>query len=140
MEKEKLDQLMEKVGGREKLTLILQRRLKELSKGDAPLVENPPKDLVEIALLEIFEGKVDTSVQLPPATFVETYEGTGRPSPMMRAPRPGPRPIRRGGNYASPGPGPRQGGGMRRSGPPRRFGGPGGNRGGGGGRWQQGPR
>lgn len=135
MEKEKLDQLMEKVGGREKLTLVLQKRLKELSRGDAPLVENPPADLMEVALLEIFDGKIDLNVTVPPPSLVQTYEGTGRPSPMMRAPRPGPRPSGiRGPGYPAPS---RPGGPMRRpGGPPRRGGG---NRGPGGNRWQ-GPR
>lgn len=137
MEKEKLDQLTEKVGGREKLTLILQRRLKELAGGEAPKIENPPSDLVEVALLEVFEGKIDLTVTVPAQRpYAPSYESTGRPSPMMRAPRPGPRP---GGPSRRPGyaTGGRPGGGMRRQGPPRRGGPGGGNRG--GGRWQ-GPR
>jgi DNA-directed RNA polymerase subunit K/omega len=139
MEKEKLDQLIEKVGGREKLTLILQRRLKELAGGDAPKVENAPADLIEAALLEILEGKIDLTVTVPTQRqLAPSYESSGRPSPMMRAPRPGPRP---GGPMRRPGvaPGGRPGGGMRRQGPPRRGGGGGGGGNRGGGRWQ-GPR
>ena len=92
MEKEKLDQLTEKIGGREKLVLIVQRRLKELGRGDVPRVENAPSDLVEVALREAFEEKIDLNVVVPQAPVVRTYDVGNGPSPMLRAPRPGFRP------------------------------------------------
>lgn len=64
MEREKLDQLIEKLGGKDRLVIVVQRRLAELAKGAEPQVQIPSRDLIEVALAEICEGKVDTS--LPP--------------------------------------------------------------------------
>ena len=54
----KSDELVRKVGGRFKLTALIQRRLKELVEGSRPLVDAHGKTLIEIAVQEIAEGKV----------------------------------------------------------------------------------
>lgn len=78
MEKEKLDQLIERVGSREGLVQLLQRRLRELAGGAQPLVESPAKDLVEVALQEAFEGKINL-VPPPPAAPAPERIPFGRP-------------------------------------------------------------
>jgi len=52
------DELAKKVGGVFRLTALVQRRLKELIEGSRPLVDPQGKNLVEIAIQEIDEGKV----------------------------------------------------------------------------------
>lgn len=59
MERSKLDELTEKVGGRANLVLIIQKRLHELIGGASPLIESPPADLVELALEEAYQGRFD---------------------------------------------------------------------------------
>jgi guanylate kinase len=107
MERSKLDELTEKVGGRANLILIIQKRLHELIGGAEPLIGNAPADLVEVALEEASQGRFDLTPPPPPP-----------PPPAIRPPREGfrgapPRPAPRpnGG-----GRGPQQGGG----GPPPR--------------------
>jgi DNA-directed RNA polymerase subunit K/omega len=129
MEREKLDELIERVGGREKLTSVIQRRLKELARGEPIKIGNAPSDLVEIALLEAFEGVIDLTAEPARPPVPEPYNAADRPSPMMRPPRVGFRPR---------GPEPRSiGRGPVRRGPPGGGGPRGFNRG--GNRWQ-GPR
>lgn len=66
MDKEALDQLAEKVGGKPNLILILQKRYHELIQGDPPRVENPPTDLIEVALEEVKQEKIDLTPPPPP--------------------------------------------------------------------------
>jgi DNA-directed RNA polymerase subunit omega len=54
----KSDQIIEKVGGRFRLTALIQRRLKELIEGSRPLVETEGRNLVEIVVAEIDEDKI----------------------------------------------------------------------------------
>lgn len=102
MEKETMDQLIEKVGGKANLVLILQKRVHELVLGDSPKVENPPEDLVEAALREVVEEKISLEPPPPPPPppkpRPKRFEGEGRP-PRGRRDRPprGPRGDRRGG-------------------------------------------
>jgi DNA-directed RNA polymerase subunit K/omega len=53
-----IDQLAEKFGGRYKLTVLIQKRLKELVKGGQKLVEMEDRNLINIVLEEIRQGKV----------------------------------------------------------------------------------
>ena len=53
-----LDQLSEKFGGRYKLTVLIQKRLKELVKGGQKLVDLEDRNLINIVLEEIRQGKV----------------------------------------------------------------------------------
>ena len=50
MTPQELHDLEEKFGGRFKLTVIVQRRLRELCRGAAPLVETESKNLIDVAL------------------------------------------------------------------------------------------
>lgn len=55
----KSEELVEKVGGRFKLTALIQRRLVELVQGQRPLVERRPgMTNMEIAIQEILEDKI----------------------------------------------------------------------------------
>jgi DNA-directed RNA polymerase subunit K/omega len=114
MEKERLDQLIEKVGGRERLVQTLQRRLRELAYGGTPLIETPPRDLVETALQEAFEGRLSF---VPPAAPMQERVPFGRPPATLT--NDGGRPPT--GNFEPRGPRPpfRRRGGPRFSGPRR---------------------
>lgn len=54
----KSDALIKKIGGRFRLTALIQRRMKELIEGARPLVDTEGKNLVEIAVAEINEEKI----------------------------------------------------------------------------------
>jgi DNA-directed RNA polymerase subunit omega len=71
----KSDRLINKVGGRFKLTALVQKRLGELLQGARPLVEDiEGKTLLEIVIQEILEDKiaVDNGISTP------TVENTGK--------------------------------------------------------------
>ena len=53
------DKLIEKVGGRFRLTALIQRRWLELLQGARPLVDPAGKTDMEIVIEEIAEGKVE---------------------------------------------------------------------------------
>ena len=59
MKVDRLDRLTQKIGGRFKLTALLQKRLEELVRGSPPLVDLPPSDYLDIALQEIEEGRIE---------------------------------------------------------------------------------
>ena len=56
------DDLMDKVGGRFKLTALIQRRWLQLLQGARPMVD--PKGLteMEVVIKEILEGKIDFEI------------------------------------------------------------------------------
>lgn len=58
----KHEELANKVGGRFKLTALIQKRWKELMFGARPMIE--PGDLtpLEIVIREIAEGKIETTL------------------------------------------------------------------------------
>ena len=55
----KSDDIINKVGGRFKLTALIQRRWLQLMQGERPLVESQGLTDLEIVLKEIVEGKVE---------------------------------------------------------------------------------
>jgi DNA-directed RNA polymerase subunit omega len=59
MDVDRLERLTQKVGGRFKLTALLQKRLAELVRGSPPLVDLPSSNFFEIALREIEEGRIE---------------------------------------------------------------------------------
>jgi len=59
MDVERLERLTRKVGGRFRLTSLLQKRLAELVKGSPPLVDLPPNNYLEVALREVEEGRIE---------------------------------------------------------------------------------
>lgn len=54
----KSDDIVEKVGGRFKLTALVQHRVRELMEGARPLVERSGRSDLEVALEEINQGKI----------------------------------------------------------------------------------
>jgi len=52
------DRLIDKVGGRFKLSTLIQKRLVALMKGAPPLVDLDTKDRMKIVLREIVEDKI----------------------------------------------------------------------------------
>ena len=59
MDVDRLEHLTRKVGGRFRLTALLQKRLAELVKGSPPLVDLPSNNFFEVALREIEEGRIE---------------------------------------------------------------------------------
>ncbi len=59
----KEEEIVNKVGGRFKLSTLIQKRLVQLNAGSRPLVEPVPEDKMEIVLQEILNDKIflDTS-------------------------------------------------------------------------------
>ncbi len=55
----KSDKIVKKVGGRFKLTALVQKRLEELLQGSRPLIENTANmTMMEIVLQEILQDKI----------------------------------------------------------------------------------
>lgn len=59
----KEEHIVNKVGGRFKLSTLIQKRLVQLNQGSRPLVRASTNDKMKIVLQEILEGKIylDTS-------------------------------------------------------------------------------
>jgi len=60
------EEIVKKIGGRFRLTALIQRRLKELIEGSRPLVDAQGKTLVEIAVQEIMEDKIAIDYERTP--------------------------------------------------------------------------
>ncbi len=54
----KNDDIIEKVGGRFKLTSLIQKRWLELMRGARPMVDPAGKTEMEVVMEEILEGKI----------------------------------------------------------------------------------
>ncbi|WP_459558488.1 DNA-directed RNA polymerase subunit omega [Lacunimicrobium album] len=54
----KEEQIVNKVGGRFKLSTIIQKRMVALNRGARPLIETQSKNLMEIVVREILEDKI----------------------------------------------------------------------------------
>lgn len=52
------EEIVQKAGGRFKLTALIQHRLRELMEGARPLVERRGRSDMEIVIQEIAEGKI----------------------------------------------------------------------------------
>jgi DNA-directed RNA polymerase subunit omega len=50
--------IVNKVGGRFKLSTLIQKRLVQINRGSRPLIDNPPENKMEIVLLEIMQDKI----------------------------------------------------------------------------------
>lgn len=72
----KSDEIMNKVGGRFKLTALIQRRWLELMQGARPLVDPAGKTHMEVVVEEIMQGKIAID-----------YEASGLPAPGTEAAR-----------------------------------------------------
>ena len=58
MNRSEIDALSEKFGGRYRLTVLIQKRLRELTKGAQKLVDVESRNLIEVVLEEIKHGKI----------------------------------------------------------------------------------
>ena len=58
MNKSEIDELSEKIGGRYRFTVLVQKRVKELIRGAARLIESDSKNLIHVAIEEIKQGKI----------------------------------------------------------------------------------
>lgn len=58
IEQLKHDNIIDKVGGRFKLTSLIQRRWLELMRGARPLVETAGRTPIEVVIEEILAGKI----------------------------------------------------------------------------------
>lgn len=75
LEELKEEEIVNKVGGRFKLSTLIQKRLVQLNRGSRPLVENPPHNKMEIVLQEILQDKIFLSAAGELALIGERDEG-----------------------------------------------------------------
>ena len=71
--------IVNKVGGRFKLSTLIQKRLVALNAGSRPLVDHKSEDKLEIVIQEILQDKIflDTSANL--RTVEQSEEAVGPP-------------------------------------------------------------
>jgi DNA-directed RNA polymerase subunit omega len=72
----KEESIVNKVGGRFKLSTLIQKRLVQLNAGSRPLVDQTTQDKMQIVLREIIENKIylDSTQQV---RVVGDFQGTG---------------------------------------------------------------
>ncbi len=58
LEELKEEEIVNKVGGRFKLSTRIQKRLVQINRGSRPLVDHPSEDKMEIVLQEILQDKI----------------------------------------------------------------------------------
>lgn len=75
LEELKEEEIVNKVGGRFKLSTLIQKRLVQLNRGSRPLVEGPPQNKMEIVLQEILQDKIFLSAAGELAVVSEHDEG-----------------------------------------------------------------
>lgn len=59
LDRNNIEKLVEKTGGPFELTVLIQKRIKELKSGQPKLVDFKSTSLLEIACQEIIEGKIE---------------------------------------------------------------------------------
>ena len=65
IEQLKSTDIVNKVGGRFKLTVLIQKRLNELMQGSRPLIEDSEgKTLLEVAIEEILQDKITLDYEI----------------------------------------------------------------------------
>jgi len=68
----KSDEIVERLGGRFKLTALIQRRLKELIDGSRPHFDRQGRSDLELVIEEIRQGKI--TLDFDPTNIVEGEE------------------------------------------------------------------
>ena len=68
----KNDDLIEKIGGRFKLTAVIQKRWRELLHGARPMVDPEGLSDLEVVLQELAEGKIVVDEDAKPAAKAST--------------------------------------------------------------------
>ena len=79
LEELKEEEIVNKVGGRFKLSTLIQKRLLQLQRGSRPLVETTLKDNMKIVLQEILQDKI----QLDQSSNVRTVGNMRGPGEGM---------------------------------------------------------
>ncbi len=69
----KSDEIVEKLGGRFKLTALIQRRLLEIVDGARPLVEREGRSDLEVVIEEIMQDKITLEID---ASEIKRMQGT----------------------------------------------------------------
>ncbi len=69
----KSDEIVEKLGGRFKLTALIQRRLLEIVDGARPLVEREGRSDLEVVIEEIMQDKI--ALEIDPSE-IKKMQGT----------------------------------------------------------------
>ncbi|QDT39462.1 DNA-directed RNA polymerase subunit omega [Stratiformator vulcanicus] len=77
----KEEEIVNKVGGRFKLSSLIQKRLVALNRGARPLVEMQTKNQMEIVVQEIIQNKIflDASGEVKPVSPLDALGGDGGP-------------------------------------------------------------
>jgi DNA-directed RNA polymerase subunit omega len=73
----KEEMIVNKVGGRFKLSALIQKRLVALNRGSRPLVDLPTKNLMEIVVAEIMQDKIYLDVSGKLAVAADDRPDTG---------------------------------------------------------------
>ena len=67
------EQIVEKVGGRFKLSTLLQKRIVQLNRGSKPLVDSAGHDNLHIAIREVMEERIyldtDNNLRVAPSPY-----------------------------------------------------------------------
>ena len=79
LEELKEEQIVNKVGGRFKLSTLIQKRLVALNAGSRPLVDLQTDNKLEIVVREIMEDKIYLDAEAKVRTAGEVDEGNGGP-------------------------------------------------------------
>ena len=79
LEELKEEQIVNKVGGRFKLSTLIQKRLVALNAGSRPLVDLQTENKLEIVVREIMEDKIYLDAEAKVRIAGEIDEGTGGP-------------------------------------------------------------
>ena len=69
----KSDEIVDKLGGRFKLTALIQRRIVEIIDGARPLVDREGRSDIELVIEEIVQNKI--TLEIDPAA-IKTMQGT----------------------------------------------------------------
>ena len=67
------DEIIEKLGGRFKLTALIQRRLVQLMHGARPMVEGEGLTQMELVIQEIMEGKIKPKAPVEESELDEEF-------------------------------------------------------------------
>ncbi len=75
----KEEEVVNKVGGRFKLSTLIQKRLVALNRGAKPLVQTNTQDKMEIIIQEILQDKIYLDMSSNVRTVEDSSEPTGPP-------------------------------------------------------------
>ena len=79
LEELKEEEIVKKVGGRFKLSTLIQKRLVQLNAGSRPLVDKNTGDKMSIVLQEIIQDKIFLDTSMEVKVTGESHEGGEAP-------------------------------------------------------------